>query len=88
MVESLWSTMKEQEEANPSIALLHERMAGNLRLIGLTGGIASGKSTISKFLQEAGIPSNLNRHVRNRCYDQSSRCLQHAIANHSASARL
>lgn len=48
--------MQEQERANPAVALLHERIAGNLRLIGLTGGIASGKSTVSRCLEEAGIP--------------------------------
>ncbi len=59
--------MQEQERANPAVALLHERIAGNLRLIGLTGGIASGKSTVSRCLEEAGIPvidaDEIARHV-------------------------
>jgi len=48
--------MMSQERQNPALALLHERMTGNVLLIGLTGGIASGKSTISQYLREAGIP--------------------------------
>ena len=48
--------MMEQERENPSIALLHERMSGNLLLLGLTGGIASGKSTVTRFFQDVGVP--------------------------------
>ena len=46
----------DQERQNPAIALLHERIAENIFLIGLTGGIATGKSTVSRFLQQSGIP--------------------------------
>lgn len=54
-VSDLWKTMKSQEKQNPSVALLHERMEG-LKIIGLTGGIASGKSLVSGFFKELGIP--------------------------------
>lgn len=47
--------MTRQAKRNPSVDLLHERLEGAIRLIGLTGGIGSGKSTVSRFLQEAKI---------------------------------
>lgn len=56
-VKSVWKTMWGQEKKDPSVALLHERLEGTVRLIGLTGGIASGKSTVASFLRkEAHIP--------------------------------
>lgn len=48
--------MEVQARENPAVALLHERMEGDLRLIGLTGGIACGKSTVSGMLRELGLP--------------------------------
>lgn len=48
--------MKKQEKSRPEIALLHERLEGSLRLVGLTGGIASGKSTVSLLFKESHIP--------------------------------
>jgi dephospho-CoA kinase len=56
LVNSLWKTMKTQEKKNPAIALLHHRLQDGVYLIGLTGGIASGKSLVSGFLDEARIP--------------------------------
>ncbi len=56
LVDDLWKTMRNQEKANPAIALLHERLEGSFKLVGLTGGIASGKSTLSKIFEEAGVP--------------------------------
>lgn len=55
-VGSLWKTMRKQERDSPAVGLLHEKMEGKIKLIGLTGGIASGKTTISRFFEEAGIP--------------------------------
>lgn len=55
-VDNLWKTMKRQEKASPEVALLHERLEGTIKLIGLTGGIASGKSTVASFLSRKGIP--------------------------------
>lgn len=48
--------MEIQARENPAVALLHERMEGNVTLIGLTGGIACGKSTVSGILREMGLP--------------------------------
>jgi dephospho-CoA kinase len=48
--------MEIQARENPAVALLHERMEGGLALIGLTGGIACGKSTVSGILKEMGWP--------------------------------
>ncbi len=55
-VKKVWKTMEGQAKANPEIALLHERLEGKIRLIGLTGGIASGKSLIADFLTAMEIP--------------------------------
>ena len=38
-----------EEEAEPE-------PRGNAKIIGITGGIGSGKSTVSKFIEEAGFP--------------------------------
>lgn len=54
-INRLWKTMKGQEKKNPEIALLHERLEGTIKLIGLTGGIASGKSTVAQFFKEAKV---------------------------------
>jgi dephospho-CoA kinase len=48
--------MKKQERENPALALLHERLEGTMRIIGLTGGIASGKSTVAAFFKGHKIP--------------------------------
>jgi dephospho-CoA kinase len=48
--------METQARENPAVSLLHERMEGDLTLIGLTGGIACGKSTVSGMIRERGIP--------------------------------
>jgi dephospho-CoA kinase len=48
--------MKGQAKKSPEVALLHERLEGKIRMIGLTGGIASGKSTVARFFKEAKIP--------------------------------
>lgn len=55
-VDRLWKTMKGQEKKHPEIALLHERLEGTIKLVGLTGGIASGKSTVAQFFKEAKVP--------------------------------
>lgn len=47
--------MENQARENPAVALLHERIGG-VKLIGLTGGIACGKSTVSGMLKELGLP--------------------------------
>ncbi len=56
LVQEVWSAMETQAQENPAVALLHERMEGNLTLVGLTGGIACGKSTVSVILREMGLP--------------------------------
>lgn len=48
--------METQARENPLIALLHERLEGKIKLIGLTGGIASGKSLIAGFFRDHKIP--------------------------------
>ena len=48
--------MQGQEKDDPSVALLHERLEGRIQLIGLTGGIASGKTTVASFFEGAKIP--------------------------------
>lgn len=53
-VESLWEEMQEQEKKEPTLGLLHERLEGSAKLIGLTGGIAAGKSTLSEYLKAQG----------------------------------
>ena len=55
-VNDLWKTMQSQEKKNPSLSILHEVVDGSIKLIGLTGGIASGKSLISQFFSEKKIP--------------------------------
>lgn len=55
-VDELWLTMKRQEKNDPHVALLHERLEGSICMIGLTGGIAAGKSTVSGMIKELGIP--------------------------------
>lgn len=55
-IRHVWKEMKRQEKTNPAMALLHERLSGDLKLIGLTGGIASGKSTVSGLLKKQGLP--------------------------------
>jgi dephospho-CoA kinase len=56
MVQEVWSTMELQARSNPAVALLHERIGGDLKLVGLTGGIACGKSIVSGMLREMGVP--------------------------------
>ncbi len=56
LVEEVLQVMKDQEKTSPEIALLHDRLEGKVTLIGLTGGIASGKSLASGFLSELQIP--------------------------------
>lgn len=56
-LQKVWKTMKGQEKEDAAIGLLHERLEGTIRLIGLTGGIASGKSTVASFFQSAKIPA-------------------------------
>ncbi len=51
-ISSLWKTMKEQEKKDPAVQLLHLNLEGSIKLIGLTGGIASGKSSISDYLKK------------------------------------
>lgn len=48
--------MEDQARENPAVALLHERIESDLKLIGLTGGIACGKSTVSGMMRELGLP--------------------------------
>src|SRR3989338_8660011 len=48
----VWKTMKKQEKENPSMALLHERLEGSIQLMVLTGGIASGKSTVAEMIRK------------------------------------
>jgi len=48
--------MEAQARESPAVALLHERIEGDLKLVGLTGGIACGKSTVSGMLREMGLP--------------------------------
>lgn len=55
-IDVVWKTMKDQEKKNPALGILHERLDGNFRLVGLTGGIASGKSTVSGFFKKLRIP--------------------------------
>ncbi|MBI4197310.1 MAG: dephospho-CoA kinase [Deltaproteobacteria bacterium] len=58
-VRSVWKAMREQEKKNPSIALLHKKLSGEMdktELIGLTGGMASGKSLIASFFKKRKIP--------------------------------
>ncbi len=55
-ISAVWKTMKDQEKKNPALGILHERLDGNFRLLGLTGGIASGKSTVSDFFKKLRIP--------------------------------
>ncbi len=55
-VKSLWKTMRGQAAAQPAIGLLHERLEGTVKLIGLTGGIASGKSTVAQLFKKVGLP--------------------------------
>ncbi|MBI4374161.1 MAG: dephospho-CoA kinase, partial [Deltaproteobacteria bacterium] len=59
-VKTVWETMRQQAKANPIVAYLHERLSQELeprmKLIGLTGGIASGKSLIVSFLKKKKVP--------------------------------
>lgn len=55
-VRSLWKTMQAQEKSHPAVALVRHRLEAPLFLLGLTGGIASGKSLVSGFLRNAGLP--------------------------------
>lgn len=55
-IRSVWKTMRDQARKSPSVGLLHERLEEGIRIVGLTGGIASGKSTVSRFLKEAQVP--------------------------------
>ncbi len=55
-VDHVWSVMKDQEKTNPLLELLHERLTSSLTLIGLTGGIACGKSLVSGFFRDLGMP--------------------------------
>ncbi len=55
-VDDLWKTMKSQEKQNPALAILHEMVDGSVHLIGLTGGIACGKSLVSQWFRDRGIP--------------------------------
>jgi dephospho-CoA kinase len=56
MVDEVWETMQAQAREHPEVALLHERLGGDVKLIGLTGGIGCGKSTVSGILREMGLP--------------------------------
>lgn len=51
--------MKRQERENPALALLHRQLGKTTdapRVVGLTGGIASGKSLVASHLADHGIP--------------------------------
>ncbi|HEX5037073.1 MAG TPA: dephospho-CoA kinase [bacterium] len=56
MIDELWETMEAQAREHPEVALLHERLGGDVKLVGLTGGIGCGKSTVSGILRELGLP--------------------------------
>lgn len=55
-VDDLWQTMKSQEKKNPALGILHEMVDGSIQLVGLTGGIACGKSLISQLFLNKQIP--------------------------------
>lgn len=48
--------MQGQAKTDPAVALLHERLEGKIRMIGLTGGIASGKTIVASFFSKSKIP--------------------------------
>lgn len=56
MIDELWETMETQAREHPEVALLHERLGSDVKLVGLTGGIGCGKSTVSGILRELGLP--------------------------------
>ncbi len=51
-------------------------MAGNMLVIGLTGGIASGKSTVSAMVREAGIPVICLDELSRQAVTAGSPCLE------------
>ena len=55
-LDDLWETMKSQERINPSLKILHQIVDGSVKLVGLTGGIACGKSLVTQFFLEKKIP--------------------------------
>lgn len=55
-LDDLWKTMKSQEKKNPALKILHQIIDGSVKLIGLTGGIACGKSLVTQFFLEKKIP--------------------------------